>query len=716
MELEGETKPWLMYFSAKAPKNLTFCSITDPTKSYSTTIPDDWSKPYLRLCTVQHGWFLWEDKISNYDSKFFLWNPLNLEKIMLPPLKHCCNSFGNCILSSPPTTCDEICSIFLFSSHSPSIFYYQLGDKQWTKLCSYDDIVKALAMKGAAPRRGRLTLFEEPVYFRGCLSARMWTTIGIIVVAIEVKPNVKLRLGPLWDRQPPIISGFEQIICKLIGFDNVIFRIKVLHAHDRVVAVFVHKSDCYQGVWEKVENIKDKVFFISCYDSAFACQAINPETEGSRIYIALKNCNFFYIYNIEDKSLATSQHFSNLSKTLAYSMWFMPETRMTGPLKEEIGKAHQVRQRESISEVVHSKDTEDKAPNGLSLPRDVIEVIAKRINNVLDYLHFRASNKLLRQAAPPIQWRSSSSMSMSRFDDLSMCPIFAFSEKDKIINFVHPKHGLEYKNIIKFPQNLYQFMNYEICCSKDGWLLLVAFQRGYQVFFNPFTKEVLPLPSGNKRISNIRCFGMSHSPTSYECVTVELIKIKNITTAHVHQLREGRHRLINFEDKKFPLFNINPAFHNGLFYFLSVTGKLAIIEEKGEEISWKILEKPQAPCSSHFNNFLVECDGNLLTVFESPFAKGVQVFKLNDDTMTWMKVTSLKNHMLFVGKTSFSAVANIPGMENKIYFNRFYGDSVVFYSLETNNYHTFKNDEVVNFHHVREQLNGTWIQPKWHQV
>jgi hypothetical protein len=60
-------------------------------------------------------------------------------------------------------------------------------------------------------------------------------------------------------------------------------------------------------------------------------------------------------------------------------------------------------------------------------------------------------------------------------------------------------------------------------------------------------------------------------------------------------------------------------------------------------------------------------------------------------------------------------VANIPGMENKIYFNRFYGNNVVFYSLETNNYHTFENiDQVVNFHDVREQLNGTWIQPRWH--
>jgi hypothetical protein len=83
----------------------------------------------------------------------------------------------------------------------------------------------------------------------------------------------------------------------------------------------------------------------------------------------------------------------------------------------------------------------------------VIEVIAKHLNDVLDYLHFRASNKLLYLAAPPIQWRSSSSMSMSRFDDLSMSPLFVFSEKDKVFTFVHPKHGLKYKTLIKFPQD-----------------------------------------------------------------------------------------------------------------------------------------------------------------------------------------------------------------------------------------------------------------------
>ncbi|WJX22559.1 hypothetical protein P8452_11850 [Trifolium repens] len=714
--MEEEIKPWLIYCSGKTLNNLNFCSISDPTKSYSRSFPDHWRKSQLSLCTIQHGWFLWENKISDYVSSFFLWNPLNLMEIMLPPLNHNGTSFGNWILSSSPTTNDEICSIFLIPTHSPSIAYYQLGDKQWNNLCSYNDIVTALWINGNAPCMGTNLIFEDPVYTNGCLYAGMRTSLGFIIVVIEKLQHNRFQFICTYDYMvthiPAFIGRFEQIISKLIGSNNLLFRIEVLHALDRVVAVYVFKFDCSQRVWERVENIKDKVFFISSHDSGLVCQAINPETEGGRIYIAIKNCNFVHIYNIEDKSLAISQYFSNLPKTQIYSRWFMPKTRMTSTLKEQIGKPHQVKEREGICDVVHSKDVEDKIHNGLSLPRDVIEVIAKRINNVLDYLHFRASNKLLRLATPPIKWRSSSSM--SRFDDLSMCPLFVLSKNGKVFTFVHPKHGLEYKSIIKFPKDQDEIFDVEICCSKDGWLLLAALHQDYQVLFNPFTKEVLPFPFGNKKIMNTRCFGMSHSPTSSECVAVELYKRYTITAAFIRRLTEGRTGFIEFEDCKFPLFNISPAFHNGSFYFLSVTGKLSVIEVTREAIGWRVLEEPQAPCSSHFNNFLVECDDNLLSVFESPFGKGVQVFKLNEDTMTWMKVKSLKNHMLFVGKTSFSAVANIPGMENKIYFNKLYGQSVVFYSLETNNYHTFENVEVVNFHHAREQLNSIWIQPRWH--
>jgi hypothetical protein len=166
--------------------------------------------------------------------------------------------------------------------------------------------------------------------------------------------------------------------------------------------------------------------------------------------------------------------------------------------------------------------------------------------------------------------------------------------------------------------------------------------------------------------------------------------------ANVYILSQGISRTRTFENIEFPLYNINPVFHNGLFYYLSIKGKLAVIDAVGG-LSWKELVEP--PCSGYFNSFLVECNGNLLSIFEASFGKWVQVFMLNESTMTWIKVKSLENYMLFVGKTSLSSMAKIHGMENKIYFPRFYGQSIVFYSLETKNYHTFDN-QVVNFHHM----------------
>jgi hypothetical protein len=211
------------------------------------------------------------------------------------------------------------------------MFYYQLGDKQWTKRCFYIDIVRDLAMKGKAPLEESKTIFEDPVYCNGRLYAGMSIWYGYIIVVIEkLQPNgfsINCTSDPMAKYKPrlPDICETEEAISRLIGSNNVLFRIEILHALDMVTAVFIYQFDCSQRVWEQAENIKDKVFFISSLDPTFACQTINPETEGGRIYIALKNCNYVYIYNIEEKSIVTSPPFSNLPENLYYSRWFMPD-------------------------------------------------------------------------------------------------------------------------------------------------------------------------------------------------------------------------------------------------------------------------------------------------------------------------------------------------------------------------------------------------------
>jgi hypothetical protein len=43
--------------------------------------------------------------------------------------------------------------------------------------------------------------------------------------------------------------------------------------------------------------------------------------------------------------------------------------------------------------------------------------------------------------------------------------------------------------------------DWEICCSKNGWLFLVSIIASYCFFFNPFTKEGLPRALGHSIIN-----------------------------------------------------------------------------------------------------------------------------------------------------------------------------------------------------------------------
>jgi hypothetical protein len=323
-------QPLLFYFSGQGHgKKQIFCNITDPTKTYSTSINPIQHRA-SRLCTIQHGWYLLQYSITYHDSDFFLWYPYDLKKINLPRLKHNVNAISYYVLSSPPTQNldqEPPCSIFLFTSYTPTIFHCQVGDKQWTQVNFYKDIVSALAMMDQEPLDEHNSFFINPIYRNGCLYAQVCTSL---VVIEKLQPSGLLKMNSTLLSMPKlrllIPHSFQKPIDWMLGSNNELFRIQILYAHERIIAVVVYIFDCSQRVWENVKRIKDRMFFISSLDSSFVCQAINPETEGGRIYIALHDNDFVYIYDIEDDSLVISQRFSNLPKKRTYSRWIMLDT------------------------------------------------------------------------------------------------------------------------------------------------------------------------------------------------------------------------------------------------------------------------------------------------------------------------------------------------------------------------------------------------------
>ncbi|KAF7152475.1 hypothetical protein RHSIM_Rhsim01G0035900 [Rhododendron simsii] len=212
--------------------------------------------------------------------------------------------------------------------------------------------------------------------------------------------------------------------------------------------------------------------------------------------------------------------------------------------------------------------------------------------------------------------------------------------------------------------------------SKDGWLLM---SRGkYSVFFfNPFTKALINLPD----LPNKYNFGgitITSSPTLSDC----------------------------------------KSFHHGEFYCLGRHGNLGVFNP-GEDY-WRVLDKPHRqpplddPIVSHKRNFLMECNGELLSVSMSFMGKLILVSKLDSVEMVWHKVDSLGDQMLFVSHTSsLSAKRVVQGMENKIYLPRVHGKCGVFYSLANGLFQTLGNDFTgTDLHGTGELLSCCWIEPK----
>ncbi|XP_023907367.2 F-box/kelch-repeat protein At1g57790 [Quercus suber] len=198
-------------------------------------------------------------------------------------------------------------------------------------------------------------------------------------------------------------------------------------------------------------------------------------------------------------------------------------------------------------------------------------------------------------------------------------------------------------------------------------------------FFNPFTQALLPLADRSFHIRN-PCMGFSSTPDSSECVAVEIEdKTANNSSFFVNYCSPGNEDWDEWELEyaNFSFDCNSPVFYKGAFYYLGKEGNLGILKLNDEEHSFEVLTKPKPPCNGNFQKFLVECNGELLSIFVAPFGKWVRVFKLNESKMTWVRVEDLGNYMLYVSHTSsMSAIVKSPGMENKIYFPRFYGEAL----------------------------------------
>ncbi|XP_057970264.1 F-box protein At1g49360-like isoform X2 [Malania oleifera] len=279
---------------------------------------------------------------------------------------------------------------------------------------------------------------------------------------------------------------------------------------------------------------------------------------------------------------------------------------------------------------------------------------------------------------------------------------------DGICYLSDPIHGNTFKR-----KNLPEMLSgAEIYCSWDGWLLMSKDMESI-FFFNPFTAEQGEYP--RREMFCIVGIGFSTLPTSLDCTTIVIFDTHDTTCFSFIHSREMAWRYVYQVNGRDFTAVCNPVFLDTAFYVLGSNGNLGVFNLNIGEGHCDVLAKPERPCNSFSHGYLVECDGELLSVFVGHLGKWVEVFRLNRTDMVWVKIESLGNHMLFVSDSSCVwAVAKTPEMGNKIYFPRFYGEtqSIIFYSLETKRYHCFGYEiSLENFYGTRKLNNCCWVEP-----
>ncbi|KAG5529712.1 hypothetical protein RHGRI_030179 [Rhododendron griersonianum] len=143
----------------------------------------------------------------------------------------------------------------------------------------------------------------------------------------------------------------------------------------------------------------------------------------------------------------------------------------------------------------------------------------------------------------------------------------------------------------------------------------------------------------------------------------------------------------------FIISDASPVLYNGKLYCLGEAGNLGVLDLRNNIgwTSWEVCSMPlsRSSCRKFRQSFVVKCDDGMLVVYVTHEDRRVLVEKWYLPKMLWEDVESLGDKMVFVSHgASLLEDAVDKGMANKIYFPKFHGESGVYYSLDTEMYHS----------------------------
>ncbi|PIA29320.1 hypothetical protein AQUCO_06100082v1 [Aquilegia coerulea] len=224
------------------------------------------------------------------------------------------------------------------------------------------------------------------------------------------------------------------------------------------------------------------------------------------------------------------------------------------------------------------------------------------------------------------------------------------------------------------------FDDIQIHTCKQGWLLMSLVKKPKCLFlYSPFLDgRIIDLPPLN---STFEMATFSSPPSNSDCVVFTLDAPEDSKTVYIRTCDLNNKKWITrvFRPSNWMFFGCNSVnYMDGTFYCLSKSGLLGTYNMQ-DTPSWREFSEQEFqiinPKATSVHT--VVFDGKIMLIainWQVTDDNRFQIYRLDRTDMTWYKIRSIDDQVLFLGDCSVTLPANVAGsnLENKIFYS---GDS-----------------------------------------
>ncbi|XBI88884.1 hypothetical protein VPH35_026790 [Triticum aestivum] len=555
------------------------------------------------------------------------------------------------------------------------------------------------------------------------------TTMSSLVAVDASGPAPVVERADMTPPPPcPVHNGYKCYPVPCPGGELFLVRCCHYGCPPEVVDVKVFRWNDEGSAWEAVETIGDRTFFLGRFN--FAVQsASEARTQPNCIHVLQKVCGEFGIYTVslDDMTIQLSiVEGCDVDYDGEEVFWALPTsfgleaTRTIDTSDDVSNEVMQTRTQHCCRE----EENEDMMKTAASLADrqwcdlhiDLLQLLVPKIS-FIDFLHLKAVCKQWNSIKSPIQ--------QAKVSPLLMTTRPTGRTKEDLVEVFDPVSEKKYSIRINIPAPVLKSEGSQLLhFTKNGWVIV---SRGSdRMFFlvNPFKNypdggHVIALPPLD--VLGLKGLSFSSMPGSPDFVVLAVGTTPDGEVVMIRTWRMGdkdwRKQCLGDDDVTFLMASHSPVFLDGVFYFLDINGKLAVVDPDLDEMEWNVLEKPDQPIRGSDEVHLYEWDYSYLVEWKQELiaivrenGDGFRTFKLDRSHMVWSEFQGMEDAAVFWDRSN--ALITVPpageDLCNKMFLPSY---SEITDGGRNQTFYSFREQCYYPSFYAKEPMNAIWFQP-----